>query len=196
MKHVYSEKINNILQEAIKEAHLENFKYPDSYTIMNYADIIITLYSSNGRREIYNKTISGHEYRVDSQYIALFKQYAPAKFLRKDYLKDVKDENGNTPYWILKFEYEGKSYKALLRELVELKDGSLTDAQKQALCHDYAEIEADKYYSVIKVTTDDEDDVPSWTTNTTFWKPDIIHTEFIDYVPEIEGNPEKSTEEL
>ena len=196
MKHVYSEKINNILKEALKDSILENFQYPDAYTIMNYADIVITLYSTNGRREIFHKTISGREYRVDSQYIALFKQYAPAKFMRKDYLKDVRKENGNTPYWILRFEYDGKQYKALLRELIELNDDTLTDTQKQSLGHDYAELEGkDCYYSIIKVTTDDEES-QMWTTNTPNWKPDIIHTEFIDYVPEIEGKPEKTTEEL
>lgn len=196
MRHVYSEKINNILKDAFKEEnHLENFAYPTGYTIMNYADIIITFYVTNGRRDLFHKTASGCEYRVDSQYLSLFKQYAPAKFLRKDYLKDIKDANGNTPYWIFKFEYEGNSYRALLRELIELNDETLSDTQKQQLGHNYAELQCkDKYYTIIKVVPDNEEQM--WVTNTRMWKPDIVHTEFIDYVPEIEGFQPNSTVDL
>lgn len=176
---VYEKKIIDVLTNSIAVgfSELENVDYPSKKFFINIANIKIELDEQNGKRD---GIIHLMNQSIDVSYIKAWKSYAPGHFLCMDYKKDVRDKDGKSPYYIVKYKHGNLTMKALVRYLFEVDEniGSAMDIQK--MLDDYDDFEVDgRHYAVIKICNMDKWG-DGWLTPETN-KIDIIHSNAIEY---------------
>lgn len=176
---VYEEKIVDVLHTALvtKMSEPENMDYPEHFKL-NIANVKIELLiENNGRREgmlITTATNIGHEY------ISVWKSYAPGHFLIRDWKKEIRDKNGNSPYYVVHYLHGGKKMKALLRRLIEVEEKTIPETDRKRMLNDYADLTVDGIqYAIIKICN--EETAYGWMTPES-GRFDIIHATSIDFI--------------
>ena len=170
MARVYNDNTAAYLKNAIAsgEATLERQEY-GFFDKLNMAGICIELFIDKVTGKRMGQLII-HAQNINTEYIKIWKTYAPGRFLISDYRKDVRDKEGNCPYFIVK--YKGKNerpMRAIVRELFEIAPRMREDMKDFEL--------NGKYYSIVKICPDNPED-PTWLSGIN--KVDIIHTLHID----------------
>lgn len=170
MARVYNDNTAAYLKNAIAsgEATLERQEY-GFFDKLNMAGICIELFIDKVTGKRMGQLII-HAQNINTEYIKIWKTYAPGRFLISDYRKDVRDKEGNCPYFIVK--YKGKNerpMRAIVRELFEIAPRMREDMKDFEL--------NGKYYSIVKICPDNPED-PTWLSGIN--KVDIMHTLHID----------------
>ena len=170
MARVYNDNTAAYLKNAIAsgEATLERQEY-GFFDKLNMAGICIELFIDKVTGKRMGQLII-HVQNINTEYIKIWKTYAPGRFLISDYRKDVRDKEGNCPYFIVK--YKGKNerpMRAIVRELFEIAPRMREDMKDFEL--------NGKYYSIVKICPDNPED-PTWLSGIN--KVDIMHTLHID----------------
>ena len=186
---VYSNNVRKLIQKIIKagSSDIKNINYPEKYTAISVGDINIIM-NPLPRKDAFIKNIFGAENRVTSEYIKVWKQHAPGKFMIRDFMKgkmDITDET-KTPYYVMVFSLDEQKYKVLLRKLVEI-DEELPPHEKKKLIDSFGDITWNEMiFSIMKISLYDEDEPNIW--NTIYPKKiDITHESFIEIIPVIDG---------
>lgn len=176
---VYDDKIVDVLHTALvtKMSELVNVNYPEDFNL-NIANIKIVLFiDKSGRRDgmlVTNSTNINHEY------ISVWKTYAPGHFLIRDWKKEIRDKNGNSPYYVVHYSHGGNKMKALLRRLIEVEENTISETDKKRMMNDYADLTIDGiHYAIIKICN--EETAYGWITPESS-KLDIIHATSIDFI--------------
>ena len=172
---LYEKSIINVIIESINgdATKLVNEPY-ESFRKLNIAGIRMDFsVEPSGRRScVMNLLAEG----ITSEYIKAWKDYAPGKFMSQDYRKDTKSKiDSLSPYYSVKFEYNGKPMKVLLRYLLELEDKTNSTAAVETFLGKYGDMKiGDRYYTVIKICKDDYETM-GWQTPETAYVPNILH---------------------
>lgn len=175
---VYDDKIVDVLHTALvtKMSELVNVNYPEDFKL-NIANIKIVLLIDKGRRDGALVTTSTS---VDHEYISVWKTYAPGHFLIRDWKKEIRDKNGNSPYYVVHYSHGPNKMKALLRRLIEVEENTISETDKKRMMNDYADLTIDGiHYAIIKICN--EESAYGWITPES-GKLDIIHATSIDFV--------------
>ena len=175
---VYEDKIVDVLHTALvtKMSELVNVNYPEDFKL-NIANIKIVLLIDKGRRDGALVTTSTS---IDHEYISVWKTYAPGHFLIRDWKKEIRDKNGNSPYYVVHYSHGPNKMKALLRRLIEVEENTISETRKRRMMNDYADLTIDGiHYAIIKICN--EGSSYGWITQES-GKLDIIHATFIDFV--------------
>lgn len=162
MMKIYSSSLIKSIQSVIDSTRFKmtTFNEYDFMTILNTAEILIKFYvdSSTNKR---NCMLVINNSDISSKFIKDWKTSAGARFSPKDYKFDRRDFIGNTLYHELKFELNGEKIKVLVRLLNEVTDPEISKSDKDDYIKNYGDVTIDgKYFSVIKVTKDD--DIHTW----------------------------------
>ena len=172
---LYEKSIINVIIDSINgdATKLVNEPY-ESFRKLNIAGIRMDFsVEPSGRRScVMNILAEG----ITSEYIKAWKDYAPGKFMSRDYRKDTKSKiDSLSPYYSVKFEYNGKPMKVLLRYLLELEDDTNSAAAVETFLEKYGDMKiGDRYYTVIKICKDDGDSM-GWQTPETNRIPNILN---------------------
>lgn len=175
---VYDDKIVDVLHTALvtKMSELVNVNYPEDFKL-NIANIKIVLLIDKGRRDGALVTTSTS---IDHEYISVWKTYAPGHFLIRDWKKEIRDKNGNSPYYVVHYSHGSNKMKALLRRLIEVEENTISETGKRRMMNDYADLTIDGiHYAIIKICN--EESAYGWITPES-GKLDIIHATSIDFV--------------
>lgn len=175
---VYEDKIVDVLHTALvtKMSELVNVNYPEDFKL-NIANIKIVLLIDKGRRDGALVTTSTS---IDHEYISVWKTYAPGHFLIRDWKKEIRDKNGNSPYYVVHYSHGPNKMKALLRRLIEVEENTISETDKKRMMNDYADLTIDGiHYAIIKICN--EESAYGWITPES-GKLDIIHATSIDFV--------------
>ena len=183
MAKVYNETTAAYLRDAIEKgaATFERQEY-GFLDKLNMAGIRIELFEdkTTGRR-CGQHVITAQN--INTEYIKIWKTYAPGKFLISDYRKDVRDKEGNCPYFLVKYKgADNRQMRAIVRELFEIAPRMREDMKDFEM--------NGKYYSIVKICPDDPED-PTWLSGIN--KVDIMHTLHIDE-PQIPNYEEDDSE--
>ena len=175
---VYDDKIVDVLHTALvtKMSTLVNVNYPENFNL-NIANIKIVLLIDKDRRigELVTTSKS-----IDHEYISVWKTYAPGHFLIRDWKKEIRDKNGNSPYYVVHYSHGGNKMKALLRRLIEVEENTISETGKRRMMNDYADLTIDGiHYAIIKICN--EETAYGWITPESS-KLDIIHATSIDFI--------------
>lgn len=175
---VYDDKIVDVLHTALvtKMSTLVNVNYPKDFKL-NIANIKIVLLIDKDRRigELVTTSKS-----IDHEYISVWKTYAPGHFLIRDWKKEMRDKNGNSPYYVVHYSHGPNKMKALLRRLIEVEENTISESGKRRMMNDYADLTIDGiHYAIIKICN--EESAYGWITPES-GKLDIIHATSIDFV--------------
>lgn len=170
MARVYNEETAAYLKNAIVsgEATLERQEY-GFLDKLNMAGIRIELFEdkTTGRR-MAQQVITSHN--INTEYVKIWKTYAPGRFLMSDYRKDTRDKEGNCPYFLVHYKgADNRPMRAIVRELFEIAPRMREDMKDFEM--------NGKYYSIVKICPDDPED-PTWLSGIN--KVDIMHTMHID----------------
>lgn len=177
---VYDDKIVDVLHTALvtKMSELVNVNYPENFKL-NIANIKIVLLidDKSGRRDGMLVTTSTS---IDHEYISVWKTYAPGHFLIRDWKKEIRDKNGNSPYYVVHYSHGGNKMKALLRRLIEVEENTISETEKKRMMNDYADLTIDGiHYAIIKICN--EETAYGWITPES-GRLDIIHATSIDFI--------------
>ena len=175
---VYEDKIVDVLHTALvtKMSELVNVNYPEDFKL-NIANIKIALLIDKGRRDGSLVTTSTS---IDHEYISVWKTYAPGHFLIRDWKKEIRDKNGNSPYYVVHYSHGPNKMKALLRRLIEVEENTISETRKRRMMNDYADLTIDGiHYAIIKICN--EESSYGWITQES-GKLDITHATSIDFV--------------
>ena len=175
---VYEDKIVDVLHTALvtKMSELVNVNYPEDFKL-NIANIKIVLLIDKGRRDGALVTTSTS---IDHEYISVWKTYAPGHFLIRDWKKEIRDKNGNSPYYVVHYSHGSNKMKALLRRLIEVEENTISETGKRRMMNDYADLTIDGiHYAIIKICN--EESSYGWITQES-GKLDITHATSIDFV--------------
>lgn len=175
---VYEDKIVDVLHTALvtKMSTLVNMNYPENFKL-NIANIKIVLLIDKNRRIGALVTTSKS---IDHEYISVWKTYAPGHFLIRDWKKEIRDKNGNSPYYVVHYSHGGNKMKALLRRLIEVEENTISETEKKRMMNDYADLSIDGFhYAIIKICN--EESSYGWITPES-GKLDIIHATSIDFI--------------
>ena len=175
---VYDDKIVDVLHTALvtKMSELVNVNYPENFKL-NIANIKIVLLIDKGRRDGMLVTTSTN---INNEYISVWKTYAPGHFLIRDWKKEIRDKNGNSPYYVVHYSHGPNKMKALLRRLIEVEEKTISETGKRRMMNDYADLTIDGiHYAIIKICN--EESAYGWITPES-GKLDIIHATSIDFV--------------
>ena len=175
---VYEDKIVDVLYTALvtKMSELVNVNYPEDFKL-NIANIKIVLLIDKGRRDGALVTTSTS---IDHEYISVWKTYAPGHFLIRDWKKEIRDKNGNSPYYVVHYSHGSNKMKALLRRLIEVEENTISETGKRRMMNDYADLIIDGiHYAIIKICN--EESSYGWITQES-GKLDITHATSIDFV--------------
>lgn len=175
---VYDDKIVDVLHTALvtKMSELVNVNYPEDFKL-NIANIKIVLLIDKGRRDGALVTTSTS---IDHEYISVWKTYAPGHFLIRDWKKEIRDKNGNSPYYVVHYSHGPNKMKALLRRLIEVEENTISETGKRRMMNDYADLTINGiHYAIIKICN--EESAYGWITPES-GKLDIIHATSIDFV--------------
>ena len=175
---VYEDKIVDVLYTALvtKMSELVNVNYPEDFKL-NIANIKIVLLIDKGRRDGALVTTSTS---IDHEYISVWKTYAPGHFLIRDWKKEIRDKNGNSPYYVVHYSHGSNKMKALLRRLIEVEENTISETGKRRMMNDYADLTIDGiHYAIIKICN--EESSYGWITQES-GKLDITHATSIDFV--------------
>ena len=175
---VYDDKIVDVLHTALvtKMSELVNVNYPEDFKL-NIANIKIALLIDKGRRDGSLVTTSTS---IDHEYISVWKTYAPGHFLIRDWKKEIRDKNGNSPYYVVHYSHGPNKMKALLRRLIEVEENTISETRKRRMMNDYADLTIDGiHYAIIKICN--EESSYGWITQES-GKLDITHATSIDFV--------------
>jgi hypothetical protein len=173
---------------AVDDYKIENIDYPiDSPFKLNMANIVIEL-SVNKTTGIREGLLNLSSMNINSEYMKIWKTYAPGKFLIRDFRKDIRDKFGMTPYYILRYSYEKNNekneMKVLLRNLIELEDETVTEDIKASIQKEYDDLTINNsHYAVIKMCHDDNTG-HNWIT-TEKKNIDIIHNMYIGHYDDV-----------
>ena len=170
MARVYNDNTAAYLKDAIASgtATLERQEY-GFFDKLNMAGIRIELFIDKVTGKRMGQLII-YAQNINTEYVKIWKTYAPGRFLISDYRKDVRDKEGNCPYFIVK--YKGKDerpMRAIVRELFEIAPRMREDMKDFEL--------NGKYYSIVKICPDNPEDT-TWLSGIN--KVDIMHTLHID----------------
>ena len=117
---------------------------------------------------------------IDHEYISVWKTYAPGHFLIRDWKKEIRDKNGNSPYYVVHYSHGPKQMRAHLRRLIEVEENTISETGKRRMMNDYADLTIDGiHYAIIKICN--EESSYGWITQES-GKLDIIHATSIDFV--------------
>ena len=175
---VYDDKIVDVLHTALvtKMSELVNVNYPENFKL-NIANIKIVLLIDKGRRDGMLVTTSTN---INNEYISVWKTYAPGHFLIRDWKKEIRDKNGNSPYYVVHYSHGPNKMKALLRRLIEVEENTISETDKKRMMNDYADLTIDGiHYAIIKICN--EESSYGWITQES-GKLDITHATSIDFV--------------
>ena len=175
---VYDDKIVDVLHTALvtKMSELVNVNYPENFKL-NIANIKIVLLIDKGRRDGMLVTTSTN---INNEYISVWKTYAPGHFLIRDWKKEIRDKNGNSPYYVVHYSHGANKMKALLRRLIEVEENTISETEKKRMMNDYADLTIDGiHYAIIKICN--EESAYGWITPES-GKLDIIHATSMDFV--------------
>ena len=177
---VYEDKIVDVLHTALvtKMSELVNVNYPEDFKL-NIANIKIVLLidDKSGRRDGMFITTSTN---ISHEYISVWKTYAPGHFLIQDWKKEIRDKNGNSPYYVVHYSHGPNKMKALLRRLIEVEENTISETRKRRMMNDYADLTIDGiHYAIIKICN--EDTAFGWITPES-GRLDIIHATSIDFI--------------
>ena len=175
---VYDDKIVDVLHTALvtKMSTLVNVNYPENFKL-NIANIKIVLLIDKGRRDGMLVTTSTN---INNEYISVWKTYAPGHFLIRDWKKEIRDKNGNSPYYVVHYSHGPNKMKALLRRLIEVEENTISETGKRRMMNDYADLTIDGiHYAIIKICN--EESAYGWITPES-GKLDIIHATSIDFI--------------
>ena len=181
MAHVYNKQTVELLQKAIdkKQVTVEKQEY----------GFLDRLYMTGIRIDLVTDSVTGRRdgmhnisnYHINTDYISVWKTFSPGHFLIQDFKKDVRNEDGECPYIILKTTLNLLPVRAILREIFE-------DSRK--VREAYGDVSLDnKLYTIIKMCPDDPDD-DTWLSGLS--KIDIDHCDAIDRVDGLDVSLDKN----
>ena len=172
--------------DKFKITHLETY---DPINKIETSDIILNLITEpNGRRDVIMEI---SDIDIDSKYISNWKKTPLGKFLIKDWKKDIKDRNGNIPYYCLEIVYKNSHLKILIRNLIEVNEcaSDKNSEQIEMLKNAYNDLILDNnIFSIIKII--DDEDGSSWKTKDKYFKLEK-ESKIIDFSSIIETEEEE-----
>ena len=172
MPKVYNQKTIDMLQKAIDrdEATFERQEYGFVTKLYMAGVRIELLTNSDGRREgIMNIT----NYNTNNDYMVVWRTFAPGYFMTRDFRKDVRDADGNCPYFIVRTKLHDVPVRCIVRELFE---------DNAKLRQQYTDQKKDgRLYTVIKICTDLDPEDDTWLTGKDK-VGDIAHAAYIDEI--------------
>lgn len=119
MPKIYNQKTINLLQNEIDGGRVRFERQEYGFATKLYiAGIRIELTENKmtGMREQVLNMLSG---KTNNEYLKIWKTFSPGHFFGKDYRKNVRDSDGNCPYFILRATLNGVPVRAIVRELFE-----------------------------------------------------------------------------
>ena len=186
MPRIYKQKTIDLLQKAIDkgEATFERQEY-GFVTKLYLAGVRIELNidPETGRRD---GLVNILNYNTNTEYMSVWRTFAPGTFMIKDFKHDVRDILGQCPYFIVRATLNGVPVRAIVRELFE--DNPKVKSQ-------YTDLKQDNsVFTLMKMVADLDPEDDLWLTG----KPktgDIAHAAAIDEVPELENAKTKPVHE-
>ncbi len=140
------------LQNAINNGNVELISTYKDYSFLKpyiiCSSLTLQCIETNGKPDILLKLPTA----TTTEYIKQWKgETAAGHFLIKDYKKQ-KFNNDNTLYTKIVYTVDNIKYKALLRNLIEINDDTISDEDKEAIITMFADITInDNVYSIIKI---------------------------------------------
>ncbi len=188
---VYTIPVRNMVQEKIdsNDFSITNWSYPtNDYTFIPFPDISVNFYN-NARHEAFLKIYSYAERRMTNECLSVWKQYAPGKFLIKDFMKNRMLNETETPYFVLRFTYNGNKLKVLVRRLIEENSTELKPHVIAVMKKDFSDLTINgETYTLIKISNDDDDEgCPDiWDIIYERKKSDMLHESYLELIPGID----------